>query len=217
MTNFDVAREAMVDCQVRPSDVTKYPIIRALLNTPREEYVPESKRSVAYVGDHIALTSDRHILDPRTFAKMLDALNIRSNELVLDIACGTGYSTAITAQLAQAVVAVEDDPSLANKASEILAEQNVDNAIVVNALLNIGSEKHGPYDVIILQGAIEDFPSALRDQLKEGGRIAAILKDGVMGQCCIGIKRNGTIAWNPSFDATAPILDGFEKSKEFAF
>lgn len=217
MTDFQAAREAMVDCQVRPSDVTKYAIIDALLRTPREVYVPAEKQAVAYVGEHIAVSPNRVILDPRTFAKMLDAVSIRADELVLDVACGTGYSTAVIASLAQAVVALEDDANLANTASETLAAQDVDNAIVVNALLSSGAAKHGPYDVIVVEGAIEEFSAPLAAQLKDGGRVVAIFTDGAMGQCRIGTKSGDKITWRSDFDATAPLLEGFTKPKTFSF
>jgi protein-L-isoaspartate(D-aspartate) O-methyltransferase len=217
MTDFKAAREAMVDCQVRPSDVTKYPIIDALLRTPREIYVPASKKSVAYMGEHISVSAKRSILDPRTFAKMLDAVAIRTDELVLDIASGTGYSTAVMAHLAEAVVALEDDAELAALANQTLSDAGVDNAIVVNAPLNAGAAKHGPYDVIVLQGAIETFPDALTKQLKDGGRVVAIFASGATGQCYIGKKVGTRINWRSEFDASAPMLDGFSKPKTFSF
>jgi protein-L-isoaspartate(D-aspartate) O-methyltransferase len=217
MTDFKAAREAMVDCQVRPSDVTKYPIIDALLRTPREMYVPAAKKSVAYMGEHISVSAKRSILDPRTFAKMLDAVAIRTDELVLDIASGTGYSTAVMAHLAQAVVALEDDAELAELANQTLSDAGVDNAIVVNAPLNAGAAKHGPYDVIVVEGAIETFSEALVKQLKDGGRVVAIFATGSAGQCYIGKKVGARINWRSEFDASAPILDGFSKPKTFSF
>jgi len=217
MTDFTAAREAMVDCQVRPSDVTKYPIIDALLRTPREIYVPADKQSVAYMGEHIAVSANRSILDARTFAKMLDAVSITADELVLDVACGTGYSTAVIAQMAEAVVAVEDDADLAKLASETLAEAGVDNAFVINAPLTGGAAKHGPYDVIVVEGAIEVFSDALANQLKDGGRVVAILVEDSIGQCNIGKKVGPNINWRSDFDANAPMLDGFAKPKAFSF
>lgn len=217
MTDFKAAREAMVDCQVRPSDVTKYPIIDALLRTPREEYVPADKQSVAYMGEHIAVSKNRVILDPRTFAKMLDAVSIGSEDLVLDVACGTGYSTAIIAHLAQVVVALEEDATLANTASETLIAGGIDNAIVVNATLGAGAPKHGPYDVIVVEGAIEVFPDTLSKQLKDGGRVVAIFAEGAGGHCKIGVKSGDTISWRSEFDATAPLLEDFTKVETFSF
>jgi protein-L-isoaspartate(D-aspartate) O-methyltransferase len=207
----------MVDCQVRPSDVTKYPIIDALLTVPREEFVPAAKRSVAYVGEHIALDRSRVLLDARTFAKMLDLASIQPTELVLDLGCGYGYSSAVIAKMAEAVVGVEPDETMANEASELLAANGADNAMVVNAELVEGAPKHGPYCVIVLQGAAETIPVAITDQLKVGGRIVAIRQMGNAGQCKIGFKRETGIDWRGAFDAAAPTLPGFEKEAEFTF
>jgi protein-L-isoaspartate(D-aspartate) O-methyltransferase len=217
MTNFQTAREAMVDCQVRPSDVTKYPIIDALLKTPKEKYVPLEKQSVAYIGEHITLPDNRVILDPRIFAKMLDAVSIRAEELVLDVGCGTGYSTAVIAKLAQAVVALESNIEMAEFAQKALEGEGVDNAIVISGNLYDGDEKHGLYDVIIIQGGVQKISKNLKDQLKDGGRIISIFTDGAMGQCFLGIKRGSDITWRSEFDATAPIIKDFSESKSFTF
>ena len=217
MTDYTAARTAMVDCQVRPSDVTKYPIIEALLSVPREEYVPAGLKSVAYAGEHIALAADRVLLDARTFAKMLDVANVQPTDLILDIGCGLGYSSAILARLAEVVVGVESDKAMAESASERLSDQSEDNVLVVNNDLAAGAAKHGPYDVIFVQGAIEVVPDGLLDQLKEGGRIIAILEEDNCGHCRVGLKSDGNVAWRYAFDASAPILPGFERSAEFAF
>jgi len=217
MTDYKTARTAMVDCQIRPSDVTKYPIIEAFLNTPREAYVPDSCRQVAYAGDHIDLGNHRTLLDPRVFAKMLDCLNVNPDDLVLDLGCGLGYSTAILAKLAEAVVAVEDDAAMAETATATLSEQSVDNAFVVHGDLAKGNAKNGPYDVIILQGSVEDIPSALIGQLKDGGQICAIFNDHKLGECRIGYKSHQKLSWNTVFNATAPLMDGFEMEKSFKF
>lgn len=141
------------------------------------------------MGEHITISQNRVILNPRTFAKMLDTVAINSNELVLDVACGTGYSTAVIAHLAEAVVAVESNGAFADFAREALENESVDNAIVVNATFTDGAVKHGLYDVIIIQGAIQNFPESLVKQLKDGGRVVAIFASGAMGQCKIGIKK----------------------------
>ena len=217
MSDYKTARTAMVDCQVRPSDVTKYPIIDALLSTPREAYVPLAKRPIAYAGEHIALSRERTLLDARTFAKMLDAVNIQPAEMVLDIGCGLGYSTAVLAKMAEAVVSVESDAAMAEEANKTLTEQSVDNGFVTTGELSAGNAKNGPYDVIILQGAVSNIPSSLTDQLKEAGRICAIFQDGPLGACKLGYKSNGKISWRTVFNATAPILNGFETKPEFTF
>ncbi|WP_112321709.1 protein-L-isoaspartate O-methyltransferase family protein [Oceanibium sediminis] len=217
MTDYTAARTMMVDCQVRPSDVTRYPIIEAMLTVPRERFVPAALKPVAYAGDHVPLGDGRVVLDPRVFSKMVDGLEIGPGDLVLDIGCGLGYSAAVIANLAEAVIAIEDVESLANDAATLLADEGVDNAVVTRAALTDGDPDHGPFDVIMLEGGIEVLPDALVAQLKDGGRIAAIFMNGSTGQMRIGVKAGGRIAWRHAFDATAPVLNGFEKAVAFEF
>jgi len=207
----------MVDCQVRPSDVTKYPIIAALLDVPREAFVPADKRDVAYAGEHIMLENGRVVMDPRVLSKMLDFLDISPDELVLDLGAGLGYSTAVIAKMAEAVVAVEEDADMAAEAEASFADHSVDNAAMVTGPIAEGAPKHGPYDVISVNGAIEEMPAAILDQLKLGGRICAIFMDGPAGRCCLGVKTDSGVSWRRAFDATAPVLPGFEKQSEFVF
>lgn len=217
MTDFATRRTMMVDTQVRPSDVTKFPIIDAMLSVPRETFVPAGRRETAYMGENIPLGSDRVVLEPRTLAKMLDAVAIEPTDVVLDIATGLGYSAALLSQMAEVVVAVEDQPDLAKEAEASLAEVSADNVAVVEGPLEEGAAKHGPYDVILIQGGIEALPNALADQLKDGGRIAAIFMDGALGTCRIGYKVDGEISWRFSFNAAAPVLTGFAAETSFAF
>jgi len=148
---------------------------------------------------------------------MLDAISIRSEELVLDVGCSTGYSTAVIAKLAQAVVALESNIDMAEFARKALEDEGVDNAIVISGNLYDGDEKHGLYDVIIIQGGVQKISKNLKDQLKDGGRIISIFTDGAMGQCFLGIKRGSDITWRSEFDATAPIIKDFSESKSFTF
>ena len=215
MSEFATRRVMMVDTQVRPSDVTKFPIIDAMLSVPRETYVPENRREAAYVGEDLDIGSGRVLLEARTLAKMLDALDIHPDELVLDIGCGLGYSAAVIARLADTVVAVEEDAGLAADAQRLLSEEGVDNALVVAGPLTAGAAKHAPYDVITVQGGVEVVPEALLSQLKDGGRIAAVFMDGALGTVKIGFKSEGRVSWRPSFNATAPVLDGFRKARGF--
>jgi protein-L-isoaspartate(D-aspartate) O-methyltransferase len=217
MPDFALRRRMMVDTQVRPSDVTKYPIIDAMLRVPREAYVPAGKVEAAYMGENIALAPNRVMLEARTSAKMLDALDLQRSDAVLDVGCGLGYSAAVLAEMVDSVVAIEEDETLAKAAEATLAAQSVHNVAVVRAPLKDGAAKHGPYDAIIIEGAVEVMPDAILAQLKDGGRIAAIFADGALGVVRIGYKIDGTVSWRFAFNAGAPVLPGFEKAQAFAF
>ena len=214
MQDFATRRTMMVDTQVRPNDVTKFPIIEAMLAVPREDFVPPARREAAYIGENVPLAPGRVLLEPRSFSKMLDALDIQPTDLVLDIGCGLGYSSAVIAPMAEAVVALEEG-DMATLAEAALARAGADNAAVVAAPLIAGADKHGPYDAILLEGGVEAVPAAILGQLKEGGRIAAIFMQGALGVARIGRKIDGTIAWRDIFNAAAPVIPGFVAEKEF--
>ncbi|WP_347310689.1 protein-L-isoaspartate O-methyltransferase family protein [Defluviimonas sp. SAOS-178_SWC] len=216
MTDFAARRTMMVDTQVRPSDVTKFPIIDAMLGVPREDYVPGGQREAAYVGGNLDIGGGRVMLEARTLAKMLDALDIHPADLVLDVGCGLGYSTAVIARMAEAVVAVEEDAALAGQAQARLSSGGVDNAAVIEGPLAAGAAKHGPYDAIVIEGAAEQVPDAILAQLKDGGRIACLFMEGALGLCRIGHKVDGAVSWRFAFNASAPVLPGFEVRREFA-
>jgi len=215
MTDYAARRTMMVDTQVRPSDVTKFPIIDAMLSVPREAFVPRQLREAAYVGENVDLGGRRVMLEPRTLAKMLDALEIQNDELVLDIGCGLGYSSAIMARMAEAVIAVEEDAEMAAEAPAILSDAGADNVVIHEGPLSEGAAKHGPYDVIAVQGAVEHLPDTLIDQLKDGGRIACLFMEGALGVVRIGYKIDGRVNWRSAFNAGAPVLPGFEKHAAF--
>ena len=215
MSDFAARRVTMVDTQVRPSDVTKFPIIDAMLTVQREDFVPAAQREAAYLGENLDLGQDRVLLDPRTLAKMLDHLDITNEELVLDIGCAMGYSSAVIAHMAEAVVAVEEDEAMAAEAQEALAQAGADNVIVHVAPLTEGAPQHGPYDVVIVQGAVGELPAALVEQVKEGGRIACLFMDRGLGEVRLGYKRGGQVSWRAEFNAGAPVLRGFERQAEF--
>ncbi|MFS4438539.1 protein-L-isoaspartate O-methyltransferase family protein [Paracoccaceae bacterium GXU_MW_L88] len=216
MTDFAAARHAMVDCQIRPSDVTRYPIIDAMLNVPREEFVPVSQRPVAYAGQELPLGNGRVMLSPREFGKMLDAMEITPEELVLHIGTGLGYGAAVLGRLAEAVISVEENEDLAGNAAETLAAQQVDNVAITNGPLTAGDPDHAPYDVILIEGGVEEVPVALTDQLKDGGRIGAFVMEGAVGQFRVGYKSDSSISWRAVFDATSPVLPGFIAEDAFS-
>ncbi|MXQ08006.1 methyltransferase domain-containing protein [Alphaproteobacteria bacterium GH1-50] len=217
MSDFAVRRRIMVDTQVRPSDVTKFPIIDAMLTVPRERFVPDHLRETAYVGEHLPLSGGRVVLDPRVFAKMLETADIEPDDLVLDIGCGLGYSSAVMARLAEAVIAVEEDGSLASEAERVLGETGADNVAVIEGSLSEGAAKHGPYDVIMVEGGVEEVPETILQQLKDGGRVVAIFNDGHLGTVRVGHHIDGAISWRYAFNAEAPVLEGFVRARDFVF
>ena len=215
MRDFAARRTMMVDTQVRPSDVTKFPIIDAMLTVPREEFVPAAQREAAYIGENLDLGQGRVLLEPRTLAKTLDALAITKSELVLDIGCAMGYSAAVVAHMAEAVVAVEEDEAMAAEAQEALVAAGSDNAVVHIGPLAEGAAEHGPYDVILIEGGVMQVPDELLAQLKDGGRIAALFMDGALGEVRVGYKRGEEVSWRLAFNASAPVLDGFKREAAF--
>jgi protein-L-isoaspartate(D-aspartate) O-methyltransferase len=217
MTDFAARRRMMVDTQVRPNDVTKFPIIEAMLAVPREAFVPQNRREAAYVGENLSIAPGRVLLEPRTIAKLLDALDIQPGEVVLDLGCGLGYTAAVIARLADAVVAVEEDADLAEEAQARLSEQDVHNAAVIAGPLAEGGAKHGPYDVIVIEGAAEVVPEAVLAQLKDGGRIGCLFMEGALGIALVGNHTDARAALGRLFDPAAPVLPAFAAERGFAF
>lgn len=216
MSEFARRRTIMVDTQVRPSDVTKFPIIDAMLTIPREVFVPGALQEAAYAGENLEIAPGRTLLDPRVFAKILESVNIQPTDLVLDVGAGLGYSSAVAAHLAEAVIALEESPELCGDAETALASVGADNVAVVEGPLTEGAARHGPYDVILIEGGVEEVPEALTDQLKDGGRIAAIFEKGRLGTVRIGLKTDGNVTWRYAFNGDAPLIAGFEKQAAFA-
>lgn len=217
MNDFTAERHAMVDCQVRPSDVTNYAIIDAMLSVPREMFVPKSQKVIAYSEAEIRLTGDRTLMPARIFSKMLEETGVGPDDLVLDLAAGSGYSSAVLSRLCGAVIAIESDADLVKSAGQALEAQEVDNVVLSEGNPVDGDSAHGPFDVIFVNGGVENVPDALVDQLKIGGRLVAIFINGAVGQCRVVVKTEASRSSRYAFDAWAPVLPGFEKEKSFAF
>jgi protein-L-isoaspartate(D-aspartate) O-methyltransferase len=217
MADYTQRRITMVDTQVRPSDVTKFPILDAMLSVPRELYVPTAAQDLAYVGGPIALSDTRQLMEPRTIAKLLDALDLGPTDMVLELAPGLGYTTALLAYLVEAVVALEEDEDMARDAEATLNSAGVDNAAVITGPVAEGSAKHAPFDAIVAFAGVETMPEAILDQVKEGGRIGAVFMDGALGEARVGLKSGGKISWRMAFNATAPVLPGFARAPSFEF
>ena len=223
MSDLSLQRLNMVESQVRPSDVTDRRIPRAMNAVPREAFVSPARRGLAYLDIDLPLDipgqgpKGRVLLAPRTFAKLLQLASIEPNAVVLDIGCGTGYSSAIIARLAQTVVALESDVAVAQEATRTLQALGVDTAVVVHGDLAAGYPAEGPFDAIVIEGAVAAVPEALLGQLKDGGRLVAILSDGRTSRAVVWQRAGATFSEGDGFDAAAPFLPGFEPVQRFVF
>jgi len=220
MSDFAAARRMMVDCQVRTSDVTDQRIIAAMLDLPRERFVPERNASLAYLDRDVAVTSGnpaRRLLKPMVLAKLVQAAEIGPQDRVLDVACATGYSTALLARLARNIVALEEDVTLARHARENLTALGVANAEAVSGPLPHGWQAGAPYDVIFVNGAAEVVPERLLRQLAEGGRLVGVVGRAPASKAVLYLASGGQASALPIFDAAAPSLPGFAEPPAFVF
>ncbi|MCR9267394.1 MAG: protein-L-isoaspartate O-methyltransferase [Alphaproteobacteria bacterium] len=217
MSEFDQARKHMVDSQIRPSDVTDRRLIAAFLNTPRELFVPRSRRASAYADSQVVTSDNRTLMRPRDMAKLIHAADIQPGDIVLDIANGRGYSTAILACMAETVVGVENDEDGLSRSSTLLSDIGADNAVVVEGDPKAGVPKQGPFDVIFVNGSVDAVPTAWFDQLADGGRLVVIVRKGPVGKATVFTKSSAGIGERVVFDANATVLPGFEAEAGFAF
>lgn len=220
MFDFAAARRMMVDGQVRTADVTDQRIVAAMLELPRERFVPERNAALAYLDLDVAVTSTtppRRLIKPMVLAKLVQAAEIGAQDRVLDVACGTGYSTALLAKLAQHVVALEEDATLARHARENLAAVGAGNVEVVSGAFADGWPAGAPYDVILINGTAETVPERLLRQLKDGGRLVGIVGRAPGSKAVRYLAAAGQASAVPIFDAAAPALPAFAEPPAFVF
>ena len=215
--NFAAARQNMVDCQILPNRVDDQRIVDALLKIPREKFVPDNLTGIAYVDEIVPLGGQRYVMEAMVVARLLQTAALNSEDVALSIGCGTGYATAVLAQIVDTVVAVEPDKGLAQKANENLAAIGLDNVAVVEGKLEDGNIEQGPYNVIFFDGAVQTVPDAICDQLAEGGRLVAIVVGERVGTAYLYGRFGGVISKREVFDAGTPLLPGFGKQKAFVF
>ena len=219
MADFSALRRTMVDTQVRPADMTDRSLIHAMLEVPRERFVPKASAGLAYLDLDLSVEegkeAPRRLLKPMVLAKMLQALNISAEDRALDVGCATGYAAALLARLAGSVVALEEDEGLAREAGKALAQ--VANVEVVQGHLAEGHPALAPYDVILVEGRIEVEPDRLCAQLANGGRLVAIRGAGPVTQATLYRRDADDITSRSIFDATGPRLPGFAKPATFVF
>jgi len=221
MTDYAQQRQAMVDSQLRVNKVTDPRILTAMLELPREKFVPAGRAALAYLDEDIPLRAPaaskpaRYLIEPMVLARLVQALSLSESDHVLDVGSASGYSAALLSRLAKSVVALEEDAELAPIATRLLS--NVANVKVVSGVLSAGWPKDGPYDAILLQGSVEIVPEALTDSLKDGGRLVAVVGSGRSAKAMLYLRSDKVISSRPIFDAAIPPLPGFIRPPQFVF
>ncbi len=217
MADYATQRFNMVECQVRTNDVTDTRIHAAMQAVPRERFVPAARRVFAYADVPVEIAPGRFLLDPRTFGKLVQLADIRAGDRILDVACGTGYSTVVLARIAKSVVGLEQDADLVRLASDLVSVNGAANASIAQGGLTEGAKAKAPFDVIVIEGAVETVPDSLLGQLAEGGRLVAIVNEGGQGRARLYIREKGSVGSRMDFDASVPLLAGFRKVVGFVF
>ncbi|MGE3149709.1 MAG: protein-L-isoaspartate O-methyltransferase [Pseudorhodoplanes sp.] len=220
MLDFAVARRMMVDGQVRIQDVTDPVVQAAMLAVPRELFMPAGQEKLAYLDLPVAVPSakgPRRLLTPMVIGRLLQALEIGANDRVLDVGCATGYAAALLGRMTNSVIALEEDPALADTARRALAGAGASHVAVMSGPLPAGWPQGAPYDVILVEGAVEIRLEALCGQLREGGRLACIQGHGPAGKAMLFRSFDGDVTGQPIFDAAGTILPGFAAPETFVF
>ena len=219
--DFAELRTKMVDGQLRTTDVTDPAILEAMFAVPREAFVDEGRRALAYIDEDIEIAparpgaATRYLMEPSPFAKLLQLAEIAPTDRVLDVGVGTGYSSAVLSRLAASVIALESEPELAERARALLGDAA--NVTVVSGALEQGHAAAAPYDVILVEGAVEQLPEALLSQLNEGGRLVAVEGHGNAGVARVHLRTGGSITSRRAFNAAVKPLPGFERTAAFEF
>ncbi|WP_036222611.1 protein-L-isoaspartate O-methyltransferase family protein [Maritalea myrionectae] len=215
--DFENARKAMVDCQLRPNAITDYRILAAMSEIPRENFAPTAKRPLAYLDEDLPLdpVGARKMMEPMYLARLAQLAEIKSSDLVLHIACNTGYGTAVISKFADSVVAVDDNEDFVEMANDSLADLEIGNAAVLAGELKDGLKKEAPFDVIFIEGHVDELPDELFKQLKQDGRLVCVeVENGVPSAVCY-VKTASGVSRRVAFNAVVPKLIAFEKQKTF--
>lgn len=219
MTDFALARRNMVEGQLRPNRVTNSQLLAAVSSLPREKFLPEGLRSVAYSDEDVPLGGGRFLMEPMVIARLIQTLQPRETDRALVVASGRGYGAALLSRLVKSVVAVESDAALAAAAGQTAKELALANIEQKIGPPEAGAAASGPYDVILIEGAVQQVPSAIIEQLVDGGRLATIVAgpQGALGTAQLFIKEGGVASGRPLFDAGTPSLPGFAPPPRFTF
>lgn len=218
MADTALQRKNMVESQVRPSDVTDRRIMAAMQTIPRERFVPGPNAALAYMDEALMVAPGRALIAPRTLARLIQLGDIDATDKVLNVGAMTGYGAAVLANLAKQVVALESDKALSAVATKLLADLGLNNVTVVAGELAQGYRASAPYDVIVIEGAVARMPDELVAQLAPGGRIVAIDASGGVSVAVVVTRgADVQVSRRVAFEASAPILAGFEAPKSFVF
>lgn len=221
--DFEAARVKMVENQIRTTDVTSHSVLNAFFAVPRENFVPEKSKLLAYIDCDIEIAPAaagkpaRFLMEASPLAKLLQLGVITKDDKVLDVGCGTGYVSAVLSLIADKVVALESDEDLAAQSKTNLAALGYDNITVVTGDLEKGNAGNAPFDVIFIDGSVEQVPQGLLDQLGEDGRLIAVLGFGHAARATVFMRERGAFSENVFFNASIKPLPGFAKTKEFVF
>lgn len=216
--DYAARRHSMVENQIRTNRVTDPLVIEAMDAIPREAFVPDELKGIAYLDEDIPIGGGRYLMEPLVIARLLQAAEIKPEDVILDIGCGTGYVSAVMARMASVVVALESDSGLAARANSTLTTLGLDTVAVVEGPLRDGYVRQAPYDVIFFGGAVVKAPGAIVEQLEEGGRMVAVVTgDQGIGAGTLFLKVGGVVSRREVFNAATPFLPGFEPVKEFTF
>src|SRR3569623_2321298 len=218
MIDFVLARKKMVENQLRTSGITDRRLLAAMAQEPREQFVPEAWRDLAYIDEALPLTSSgtpRYLPAPAPFGRLVQLASVATDDRVLDVGCGTGYSTAVLASLAARVVALESDPDLAAAARSNLAA--FDNVTVMEGALDAGVQSEAPFDVILLEGAVDSVPKGHLDQLADGGRLVVLVRQGAAAAAHLFVRSGRDVAGRVEFNTNLPALPAGNRPAEFVF
>lgn len=226
MTGYEERRVGMVESQLRPNEVRDRRLLNVMRSLPRERFLPETFQGLAYMDEDIEILpasekgAARFLLSPMVQARLIQLAAIAAQDTVLDLGCATGYSTAILAQLATRVVGVEPEPELTEIADANLKALGLENVDIVGHAFQDPPKDRGPYDAILVEGSVSAVPDLILGQLKEGGRLVAVLTEAPnmrQGKACIFLRVDGEARGVSLFDAGAAPLPGLVPESTFAF
>jgi protein-L-isoaspartate(D-aspartate) O-methyltransferase len=219
MTDFALARRNMIDGQLRPNRVTNDRLLTAIGDLPRERFLPDAMRAVAYADDDVPLGNGRFLMEPMVLARLIQTLQAQPEDRALVVGSGRGYGAALMARLVKSVVAVESDAMLVAAVQQTAKELGFDRIRQVVGPMELGAADSAPYDVILIEGAVRLVPEAILEQLAEGGRLTTVLvgPTGALGVAQLFIKQGGVTSGRALFEAGTPLLPGFAPPPRFTF